>query len=534
VTNSDEQSSQGAEAPRAADGAASTSVARSAALVTAGILISRVFGLLRQRATAHYFGTSGFADVITAAFRLGNTTQNLLGEGTLSATFIPLYARLRAAGRGKEAVHFALSCLGLLLVAVALASVLGPLLAPWLRWTIAAGFDAARLESTTRVVRIVFPMTGLMVLSAWALGVLNAHGRFFLPYAAPVAWNLAQIAGLVVAAGWLRQRDEALALALAWSALIGAALQLALLLPAVRRLLGTLRPRLDTRDPNVREATAKLPSVVFARGVIQISGLVDTLLVSFLGAGANAAFGYAQTVYLLPMSLLGTGEAAAALPTLVGEGAEQDPERRNAKLRATLGASLRRLVILALPATAVFLALGRELITVLLQTGSFDRAAVSRVEPLVMAYGFALLGNASGRILATTSFAMGDTKTPARFAIVRVVSSTVISLALMRSLGVLGVVLGAVIAAWIETAALALTVRSRIGGLGLGGIPLARVLALAAFSVLPSVAVRAFVPSPFLSTRLGALCLLVLAAPAFLAAARLLGLLDLRALLRRR
>lgn len=135
-------------------------------MVTAGILVSRLFGYARQRVVAHYFGTSVHADAITAGFRIGNITQNLLGEGTLSASFIPVYARLRNSGRAREATHFALACLGLLLVAVALASALGIVAAPWLAWLVAAGFDAERLAMTTSLVRVLFPMTALLVLSA--------------------------------------------------------------------------------------------------------------------------------------------------------------------------------------------------------------------------------------------------------------------------------------------------------------------------------------------------------------------------------
>jgi putative peptidoglycan lipid II flippase len=163
-------------------------------------------------------------------------------------------------------------------------------------------------------------------------------------------------------------------------------------------------------------------------------------------------------------------------------------------------------VVLALPATAVFLTLSREIITPF-QSGRFDRAAALRVAPLVTAYGFALLGNASGRLFSTAFYALGDTKTPARYAFVRVIASTAFSVALMRPFGVLGVVLGAVIAAWVETAMLAVTLRRQIGGLGFDAVPIVRVLAVA---------------------------LLGLAALAFVAGARALGLLDVRTLLRRR
>lgn len=509
------------------------SSARATLLVTAGIFLSRLFGLFRQRVVAHYFGTSPYADVLAAAFRVGNITQNLLGEGTLSASFIPVYAKLRAEGRAREAVHFALAAFGLLIAAVGVVSAIGMIAAPWLTWLIAAGFDEQKLGSTAGLVRIVFPMTGLLVLSAWALGVLNAHKRFFLPYAAPVAWSLAQIVGLVIAGSFLSLRGQPLAHALAWSAFAGAGLQLLLLLPATRSLLGSLRPKLDTKDPAVGEAARRLPASIAGRGVIQISGLIDNLLVSFLGSGAIAVFGYAQTIYLLPMSLLGTGEAAAALPDMARETADEDLARRNAALRSRLGASLARITTLTLPAVGAFGLLGRELVMLFFQGGSFDESDTARVVPILAAYGLALLGNASGRVLGTTCFALGDTKTPARYAFVRVVVSTALALVLMRWLGVLGVVLGAVTAGWVEALALAVRVRRAIGGLGLGQVRIVRIAALAAVSVGAGLGMRAVMPASLAGGRLASVAVLAAFGVAFLIAARVLNLFSLRSLMRR-
>ena len=149
---------------------------------------------MRQRVTAHYFGTSTVADVIAAAFRIGNLAQNLLGEGTLSASFIPVYAKLRAEGRDAEAVAFAQAALGLLAAVVIILSALGVAAAPWLALLVAGGFEPDKLAMTARLVRVVFPAAGVLVLCAWALGVMNAHRKFFMPYAAPVVWSSVQIA----------------------------------------------------------------------------------------------------------------------------------------------------------------------------------------------------------------------------------------------------------------------------------------------------------------------------------------------------
>ncbi len=515
------------------DARAEASSGRGALLVTAGILLSRLFGLVRQRVIGHYFGLSAFTDVIAAAFRVGNIVQNLLGEGTLSAWFIPVYAKKRAAGLVGEATRFALATFGFLLLAVGVASAVGVALAPALTRLIAPGFEAEPLALTTGAVRVLFPMTALLVLSAWALGVLTAHRRFFLAYVAPAAWSAVQIAALVAFGEGLGQRGEPLLGVLVWSALAGAVLQVMVLLPAARRLLGELRPRLDRAAPGLNEALTRLPSAVLGRGVVTLSGAIDLAIVSLLGAGAQAALTAAQMIYFLPMAILGTGEAAAALPGMAGDTAEADPERRNARLRERLGKSLARVTTLALPATLVLALLGGEIIRVALESGEFDRAATLRVRDIVLAYAFALLGNASGRVLSTAIWALGDTRTPARFAIWRVVVSTAGSLVLMQWLGVVGVVLGAVLAAWVETFALARHLRREIGGLGLAHVPFGRALALGGASIAPALLLRAALPASFAQGLLGSALVLAVFGGAFAIAAPALGLFDLRSLLRR-
>lgn len=507
---------------------------RSAAVVAFGILLSRLVGLVRQRVAAHYFGTSAIADVISAAFRIGNIAQNLLGEGSLSASFIPVYSRLRGEGRREEAVKLAYSALGLLALAVTLVSALGMVLAPWLTWLVAPGFDEQKRGFTVELVRVVFPTTGLLVLGAWGLGVLNSHRRFFLPYVAPVVWNLVQIGVLMVAGGVVLWRGEKLASALIWAGLAGAGLQFALLAKGASPLLGGLRMRFDTRDPHVREAAARLPAVLLGRGVVQISGYVDTVLVSFLGTGANAVFGYAQMLYLLPMSLLGTGEAAVSLPEMARDTAGTNTAKRNESLRRRLGSAFARTSVLAAPAIAALVLFGREIITVVLQTGAFDRSSTVRVAEVLAIYGFALLGNASGRLLATTCYALGDTSRPARFALARVIVSTAVALALMGPLGVAGVVLGATAAAWLEALLLGWHVRRTVGGLGLEQLAVLRLLALAALCALAPLGLRALLPTELAAGLWGSLAVLAALGLAFALGAPALGLVRLGSLLRRR
>lgn len=505
--------------------------ARGAWLVTVGILASRLVGFVRQRFVAHYLGTSPEADAVGAAFRIGNLTQNLLGEGTLSASFIPVYVKLRLTG-DDTATRFARAALGMLLPATALITFAGVLVAPALAGVLAPGFDEARGALAIELVRILFPMTGLLVVGAWALGVLTSHRRFLLPYAAPVVWSVAQIVALVIAGSALGLGAPDIARAVAWGTLAGAVLQVFVMVVPVRRLLGSIMPSFDTSAPGLRQAVRNVPGALIGRGVIQISGLVDTALASFLGAGAVATLGYAQTIYLLPMAVLGTGEAAAALPDLAERAGGGEAER--AALRQSLGRSVARVLTLGLPAAAVFSALAGEVTTLLFRGGSFGASSTSEVANVLAFYAMGLPANAASRVVSASSFALGDTKSPARFAIVRVVVSTAVALGTMRSLGVSGIVLGAAVAAWLELALLTRLVAAELGGIGWGEVPLARILAAALGTALAGLGARLATNSLGLQPVVAAALILLCAGLTFVLMIQVLGLASLRQLLRPR
>src|SRR5262245_43048186 len=196
---------------------------RPAALVAAGILLSRIIGLVRERVFGYYFGVTPEADAFKAAFRIPNALQNLFGEGVLSASFIPVYANLMARGDEEEARRTAGGVAALLALATSILVLAGVLATPLLITLIAGGFTGEKRELTIRLVRILFPGAGLLVLSAWCLGVLNSHRRFFLSYAAPVMWNLAMIGTLWGFGG--RYEQYPLAAILAWGSVAGSALQ---------------------------------------------------------------------------------------------------------------------------------------------------------------------------------------------------------------------------------------------------------------------------------------------------------------------
>jgi putative peptidoglycan lipid II flippase len=244
-------------------------------LVACGIFLSRVTGLVRDRVFAHYFGNSDAADAFKAAFRIPNFLQNLFGEGVLSASFIPVYARLLAAGDEEDARRTAGAVAALLALTTSLLVLAGVFATPWLIDVIAPGFSGAKRELTIRLVRILFPGAGLLVFSAWCLGILNSHRRFFLSYTAPVVWNAAMIATLLGFGGSRPQFP--LAQILAWGSVAGSALQVGVQLPMVLKLLRCLHLSLAGYSEHVRTVIRNFIPVFVGRGVVQISAYVDAL-----------------------------------------------------------------------------------------------------------------------------------------------------------------------------------------------------------------------------------------------------------------
>ncbi len=510
---------------------------RGSAAVASGIVLSRISGLARERAFGYFLGTTFAADAFTAAFRLPGLIQRLLGQGVLSASFIPSYSRLLAEGKDDEAGKVAGAVFGLLSAATALVVVLGVVFAEPLTWVVAAGFHGRprAFALTVDLVRILFPAAGLLTLSAWSLGILNSHRRFFLPYVAPVLVNLVQI-GVLLGFGFTAfasaftgpEAAEAAAQSslvtwLAVGTIAGGLLQFAVQLPAVLRHSRGLRVSLRTDLPGVRTTIRAFGPVVTARGVVQLSAFLQILLASFLAAGALAMLRYAQILYLLPVALFGMAVAAAELPELSRAG----PQRRE-ELGRRLGGGLARIAAFVVPTVVGYLIVGDRIVAAFFQTGEFGRVDVIAVWAVLAGYAVGLLAATSSRLLQSVLYGIGDTRTPARCAMLRFVVALALGVALMcqfdhvqvtsagvrllgqlpafgplpagvrasagaddvARLGAAGLSVAAGIASWVEYALLRRAVRRRVGPVRLAGGELRQILGAAAVAGLVALRMR--------------------------------------------
>ena len=454
--------------PRAA-GAAIDRSRGAAFLVGSGILLSRLAGLIRQTMMARYLGAGMAADAFNAAFRIPNLLQNLFGEGVLSASFIPEYAGLLGKGDEKEATKLAGAVAGMLALVASIIVLIGVITAPWLVAIIANGFTGEKRELTVRLTRILFPGAGLLVFSAWCLGILNSHRRFFMSYTAPVLWNLAMILTLIF---FHKGHSEVeLAVYLAYGSVVGSALQFGIQLPQVISLTHGVRPRLTAAADSVRNVFRNFVPAFVGRGVVQLSAYVDAWLASYLGNGAVSSFTYAQAIYVLPISLFGMAISAAELPTMsraTGTSAEI-----GAYLRARLSTGLDRIAYFIVPSAVALFALGDLIVHLLFESGKFQRGNTIWVWQILIGSTVGLLASTMGRLYSSTFYAMRDTKTPLRFAVVRVVLTTLLGyffalvlpglLGLDRKLGAAGLTASAGLAGWVEFYLLRRELDGRIG-----------------------------------------------------------------------
>jgi putative peptidoglycan lipid II flippase len=484
--------------------------------VAAGIFLSRIAGLVRERVFAHYLGSSDAAGAFKAALRIPNLLQNLFGEGVLSASFIPVYARLLGQGRADEAGRVAGAVGALLTFVTALLVALGVTVAGPLTEIVAPGYTGAVRELTVGLVRILFAGTGLLVLSAWCLGILNSHRRFFLSYVAPVLWNVAQIGALVAFGASLVNAPGDLATKVAWGTVVGSALQLAVQLPGA---IALLKKPIDEKSGATESGTAtgtgasrpvaevvrNFGPVLIGRGVVQIAAYIDQILASYLGPQSVAAIAYAQQVYLLPISLFGMAVSAAELPemartvgaTVAGEVAD--------KLRGRLEAGLERIGFFVVPSMIAFALLGDAVVGTLYQTGRFGRGDTHIVWMILAGSAVGLLAATMGRLVSSCFYALSDTRTPLRCAIARVTVGAALGYAIALPLrnalgwsaavGAAGLTAASGVAAWLELALLSRGLHRRIGRFRLFGRSTALALAAATIAALPSFVLNRVLPT---------------------------------------
>ncbi len=439
-------------------------LARSAGIFTGATLVSRILGYARDSMVATFFGAGAAADAFYAAFRISNLFRRLLGEGALSASFIPVFSEY-AEKHGKEETQDFLNTMFTTLLSILTAlTVLGIVFAPQITHVIAMGFErtSERFALTVTLTRYMFPFLLFISLAALITGVLNAFHSFFLPALAPACLSIAEIGYILVLAPLVSQ-DKA-AIGLAMSVTLGGFSQFFIHVPALWEKGYTLRLKWNLHHSGVRRVGKLMLPATLGISVDQLNAFVDTICASYLAEGSITALYYANRVMQLPLALFGIALSQVSLPAMSAAVARNDTPQ----LKETLNFALRLTLFMILPATAGLIALGHPIVKVLFEHGKFSAEATRLTNWALLFFSLGLFAYAAVKILASAFYAYQNTRVPVIIAACCVAINVILNIYFIKctQMGVGGLALATAIASWINAVALFAMLRKKIGLLG--------------------------------------------------------------------
>jgi putative peptidoglycan lipid II flippase len=412
----------------------------SAGKLSIGTIVSRVLGVVRDSMQAYLFGTGIAADAFTVAYRLPNMLRGLFAEGALSAAFVPVLTEVMEKQERDEWKRFALNCASVLTIVLAMVSLIGVLIAPYLIPVMAAGFGkvANKTHLTIQLTQVLFPYLLLIGLATLAMATLNARHRFTAPAMAAAVMNLGMIGAMLWICPRLGPDPQRAVFGLAAGVMIGGLLQLAIQVPPLLREGIATRFRIALRDPRLHRMGALMLPGVLGMGVAEINAFVDTFLASLLRPGSVAALQYGHRVMQLPLGVFAVALGTAVLPTLSRFAARGEHD----ELERTFRLAWRLALFILLPTTGLFLVANRPLLQLLFQRGAFSGGeSLAMTASAFVFYTSGLCFYGTVKVVVPVFFARQNTRTPVRAGVIAMVTNVILNVILMQWLALGGLAL---------------------------------------------------------------------------------------------
>jgi putative peptidoglycan lipid II flippase len=516
---------------------------RSAGVVSAAVLLSRVTGMVREMVMARLFGAGAANDAFQLAFRIPSLTRNLFAEGALSSAFVPVFARSLAAGDRRAAAGLSNLVATAVLLVVGPLCVLGMFFTPQLVRLLAPGFEQVpgKFALTVLLTRIMFPFLLLVALAAQAMGALNACGSFGVPALASSLFNVGSVAcGLALGYSAGRGSGHGMIVSMAWGVLAGGALQLLWQLPGMARAGFAFRPRLDWRHPGLRQIARMMGPAILGNAALQINLVVNSNLASGITDAAGRVIdgpvswlGYAFRFLQLPVGIFGVAIASATLPAISRSAGLQKMD----EFRATLARSLGTILLLTIPSSVGLAVIGESMIKVVYQGGRFTANDTHQTAVALTCFSAGLAGYSALKTLAPAFYALDDARTPMMVSAGSIVVNFAASYTLVKWAGIghAGLALATAGVAVFGAVVLLGLLDRRLGGLDLRGLAAStgRIAAAAAlmgvFAKLSSVLVRGWLGAGRPAALVDVAVSIPLGVTVFYAAARAWGIRELEA-----
>lgn len=430
---------------------------RSSVVVMAAFVVSKIVGLLRDRAIAHQFGATPELDAYVAAFKIPDLLFTLIAGGALISAFLPVFADALAHDEDDEAWTIASGVTSLIFTTTAVFAALAALAAPWLvAHVVAPGFPPAEQALTASLMRIILFSTLIFAVSGIQMGILNAFQHFLLPALAPIAYNL----GILFGAIWLVPRFGIYGLA--YGVVIGATLHLVIKIPGLIRYGFRYIPTFGLSHPGVHMVLWLMWPRMLALGTVQAVFIVNTRLASSLAGGSLSALNYAWLIAQMPQTILGTAVATVAFPTLAALAARGERDA----MRSTAVTALRVMIVLSVPAAVGLALLGAPVIEMLLETGRFDQSAADATLLALQMFALGLVGQVTLEIVARLFYAQKNTLTPLYLATLAMVVNIALAYLLVIPMAQAGLALANSVAVTLEVLIGLWLLRRQLGGIG--------------------------------------------------------------------
>lgn len=462
----------------------SSKLARSAGLIGAATMTSRVLGLVRETVLAAVFGASASPqmDAFNVAFRVPNLLRDLFAEGAMTAAFVPTFTRTLTEKGRDAAWRLGSLVMNALLIVTGVLVVAGIVFASQITNAfVDAEFAAVpgKLALTTQLTRIMLPFLSTLAIATAMMGMLNSLRRFFIPSLSPAMFNVASILSALLIAPLMPRFGLNPIAGIAIGTLLGGIGQILLQWPVLRKEGFRYQPIVDFRDPAVREILRLMAPATIGLAAVQINVFVNTHLATGQEQGAVSWLQYAFRLMYLPIGVFGVSIATASLPDISRQAVTQDLKA----IRETVSRGLRLMLMLNVPATVGLMVLARPIVALIYEREMFHAGDTAATAAALMFYAPGLLGYSAVKIASPTFYSLRDSRTPVIVSVVSIGVNLGINLWLIRVMGYRGLALGTALAAMFNAGVLLWLLRGRLGGLD------GRRVAIALFKVLVASAV---------------------------------------------
>ncbi len=401
-------------------------ILKSASIISLVTIASRILGYVRDQRIALLLGTSFAADAYVLAYRIPNLFRRLVAEGSMTASFIPVFTGYMREKPKEEVWDFANKLFWTLALVVAVITVLGMVFSPSVVHLF-AGNSAAR-DQAVELNRIVFPYLFFVAMAALAMGILNCFHVFGLPAATPVVLNVATIL-FSIGAVWRYFKDPATSIVV--GVLVGGVLQFLMQVPALVSRGMNFKFGISFSHPGIRNVARLMIPRLFGIGIGQINLLVDTRFAtaSRMPGGSLAALYLADRVMELVLGGYAIAVATAILPMMSHQAAAND----YSGLKKTLTFSVRIVAFITVPAMLGLMILREPIIRVLFQHGQFLAASTRLTARALLYYAIALPGLATVKLVVPAFYSTKDTKTPVIVAAISLVINVVLNILFLKT-----------------------------------------------------------------------------------------------------